>query len=71
MIYLKNVKNIQKIDIIKRKEELDCILVIRKQIKDEFLEDLIVNYKLINYNIYIYNVLQYKNMILFDYYIVI
>ena len=68
LIYLKNVKNIQKIDIIKRKEELDCILVIRKQIKDEFLEDLIVNYKLINYHIYIYNVLQYKNMILFDYY---
>ena len=71
LIYLQNIKNITKLENIKINENIDCILVIRYQIKDEFLNNLVDNYKIINYHIYINNILKYKQMIQFDYYCVL
>jgi hypothetical protein len=68
LIYLKNIKNINKINNIKNKSNIDCIIVIRKIIKNEFIENLINNYKIINYHIYIKHIFKYKKLINFDYY---
>ena len=52
LIIIQNIYKINSIENIIKKEELDYIVVIRDKIENDFIENLVNNYKFINIHIF-------------------
>lgn len=67
LFVLEDVKMIKEISDLKKKENIDYVVVIRYVNEDSFIELLIDNYKFIDCHLYTNDLILYKNMIDYDY----